>query len=260
MWLSRPYGRAAQILDKEKEGQDMLWWDPRYLIFAGPPMLLALLAQAWVRSAYRKGLQVANAARLSGVEATKLLMRRAGLNLRIDVVGGELTDAYDPRDDSLHLSQGVANSGSVGALAIVAHELGHAMQDDEDYAPMKVRSALVAPVNIGSQLGIMLFFVGFLMSSFVGAPGLGQAISWLGILGFSLAVVFALVTLPVEFNASRRGLTLLTGSGLVAEGEMKYARNVLTAAALTYVAALAQALGQVLYFVFLLSGSRRRRR
>jgi Zn-dependent membrane protease YugP len=237
----------------------MLWWDPRYLIFAGPPLLLALIAQAWVRSAYRKGLQVANAARISGVEATKLLMRRAGLNLRIDIVGGELTDAYDPRDDSLHLSQGVANNGSVGALAIVAHELGHAMQDDEDYAPMKVRSALVAPVNIGSQLGILLFFVGFAMSSFIGATGLGQAISWLGILGFSLAVVFALVTLPVEFNASHRGLTLLTGSGLVAQGDMKYARNVLTAAALTYVAALAQALGQVLYFVFLVSGGRRRR-
>jgi Zn-dependent membrane protease YugP len=237
----------------------MLWWDPRYLIFAGPPLLLALIAQAWVRSAYRKGLQVANAARISGVEATKLLMRRAGLNLRIDIVGGELTDAYDPRDDSLHLSQGVANNGSVGALAIVAHELGHAMQDDEDYAPMKVRSALIAPVNIGSQLGILLFFVGFAMSSFIGATGLGQAISWLGILGFSLAVVFALVTLPVEFNASHRGLTLLTGSGLVAQGDMKYARNVLTAAALTYVAALAQALGQVLYFVFLVSGGRRRR-
>jgi Zn-dependent membrane protease YugP len=231
----------------------MLWWDPRYLIFAGPPLLLALIAQAWVRSAYRKGLQVANSARVSGVEATKVLMRRAGLNLRVDIVGGELTDAYDPRDDSLHLSQGVANSGSVGALAIVA------MQDDEDYAPMKVRSALVAPVNIGSQLGVLLFFVGFAMSSFIGATGLGQLISWLGILGFSLAVVFALVTLPVEFNASRRGLTLLTGSGLVAQGDMKYARNVLTAAALTYVAALAQALGQVLYFVFLVSGGRRRR-
>jgi Zn-dependent membrane protease YugP len=148
----------------------------------------------------------------------------------------------------------------VGALAIVAHELGHAMQDDQEYAPMKVRSALVAPVNIGSQLGILLFFVGFALSSFVGAPGLGQLISWLGILGFSLAVVFALVTLPVEFNASRRGLNLLTSSGLVGEANIKYARRVLSAAALTYVAALAQALGQVLYFAFLLSGGRRRRR
>ncbi|HUT20096.1 MAG TPA: zinc metallopeptidase [Anaerolineae bacterium] len=237
----------------------MLWWDPRYLIFAGPPMLLALIAQAWVRSAYRKGLQVANAARISGAEGAKELMRRAELSLRIHIVGGELSDAYDPRDDTLHLSQGVANSGSVGALAIVAHELGHALQDEEEYAPMKVRSALVAPVNIGSQLGIVLFFIGFALSSFVGAPGIGQLVSWVGILGFSLAVVFALITLPIEFNASRRGLSLLAGSGLVAEADMTYARRVLSAAALTYVAALAQAVGQVLYFVFLLSGGRRRR-
>jgi len=237
----------------------MLWWDPRYLIFAGPPMLLALIAQAWVRSAYRKGLQVANAARVTGMEGARMLMRRAGLDLRVNVTGEQLSDAYDPRNDTLHLSQGVANSASVGALAIVAHELGHAMQDDQEYAPMKIRSALVAPVNIGSQLGIILFFVGFALSSFAGAPGLGQLVSWLGVLGFSLAVVFALVTLPIEFNASRRGLNLLASSGLVAQADMKYARSVLSAAALTYVAALAQAVGQVLYFVFLLSGGRRRR-
>jgi len=108
-------------------------------------------------------------------------------------------------------------------------------------------------------LGIVLFFIGFALSSFVGAPGIGQLVSWVGILGFGLAVVFALITLPIEFNASRRGLNLLAGSGLVAEADMKYARRVLSAAALTYVAALAQAVGQVLYFVFLLSGGRRRR-
>ena len=124
---------------------------------------------------------------------------------------------------------------------------------------MRIRSALVAPVNIGSQLGIILFFVGFALSSFAGASALGQLVSWLGVLGFSLAVVFALVTLPIEFNASRRGLNLLSSSGLVAQADMKYARRVLSAAALTYVAALAQAVGQVLYFVFLLSGGRRRR-
>jgi Zn-dependent membrane protease YugP len=237
----------------------MFWWDPRWLIFAGPPMLLALIAQAWVQSAYRKGLKVANAARVSGMEGARLLMRRAGLDLRVNVTDGQLSDAYDPRTDTLHLSQAVANSASVGALAIVAHELGHAMQDEQEYVPMRVRSALVAPVNIGSQLGMILFFIGFALSSFVGAPGLGQLVSWLGVLGFSLAVVFALVTLPIEFNASRRGLNLLAGSELVAQADIKYARSVLSAAALTYVAALAQAVGQVLYFVFLLSGGRRRR-
>ncbi|MBN1642457.1 MAG: zinc metallopeptidase [Anaerolineae bacterium] len=238
----------------------MLWWDPRYLLFAGPPMLLALIAQAWVRAAYRKGLQVPSVGRVTGREGAERLMRAAGLGLRLDVVAGELSDSYDPRNDTLHLSQGVAQSPSVGALAIVAHELGHAMQDDEQYAPMQIRSALVAPVNIGSQLGIVLFFIGFFLSSLASLSSIGRLVSWVGILGFCLAVLFALVTLPVEFNASRRGLALLANSGLVAEGNMVYARRVLSAAALTYVAALAQALGQVLYFVFLLSGSRSRRR
>lgn len=237
----------------------MFWWDPRYLIFAGPPMLLALIAQAWVQAAYRKGLKVANSARVTGIEGARILMQRAELSLRVNVTDGQLSDAYDPRNDVLHLSKGVADSASVGALAIVAHELGHAIQDEQEYAPMKVRSALVAPVNIGSQLGIILFFVGFLLSSFAGASALGQLVSWLGVLGFSLAVIFALVTLPIEFNASRRGLNLLSSSGLVAQADMRYARRVLSAAALTYVAALAQAVGQVLYFVVLLSGGRRRR-
>jgi Zn-dependent membrane protease YugP len=238
----------------------MLWWDPTYLLFAGPPLLLALLAQAWVRSAYRKGLQVPNERRVTGLQAAEQLSRYAGLGLRIDTIEGELTDSYDPRDDTLRLSKGVASSASVGALAIVAHELGHAMQDEEDYGPMKVRSALVAPVNVGSQLGIVLFLVGFAMSYFAGLSGIGRVVSWLGILGFCLAVLFALITLPVEFNASRRGLALLADSALVSESQMGYARNVLYAAALTYIAALAQALAQVMYYVFVLNRGRSRRR
>ena len=238
----------------------MLWWDPMYLVFTLPPLLLGLIAQAWVKSAYRKGLQVANAQRVTGVQGADALLYRAGLSLRIKVAGRELSDHYDPRTKTLSLSQGVAQSPSVGALAIVAHEIGHAMQDDEDYAPLRVRSALVVPVNIGTQLGSILFFLGFLMSYFAGGlTTVGRAISWMGILGFCLAALFTLVTLPVEFNASRRGLKLLADSGLVARAQMGYARNVLTAAALTYIAALAQALAQVLYFVYLLSGRRRRR-
>jgi hypothetical protein len=235
------------------------WWDPMYLVFTVPPMLLVLLAQAWVRSSYRKGLKVPNAQRMPGLEGAKYMARQAGLGLRIDVIGGELTDSYDPRDDTLRLSQEVARSPSVGALAIVAHELGHALQDSEQYAPMQVRSALVGPVNIGTQLGTILFIVGMFMSALAGLSGIGRIVSWLGVLGFCLSVLFALITLPVEFNASRRGLALLADSGLVHETNMGYARKVLYAAALTYVAALAQALAQVMYFVFLLSGRRRRR-
>jgi len=239
----------------------MLWWDPMYLVFTLPPLLLGLLAQAWVKSAYRKGLQVPNWRHVTGMQAADELQRQAGLYLRIEQVGGELSDHYDPRSETLRLSSEVARSASVGALAIVAHEIGHAMQDQEDYGPMRVRSALVKPVNIGTQLGTVLFMIGFFLSYLANSlAGIGRVISWMGILGFCLAALFALVTLPVEFNASRRGLQLLAGSGMVAEGNMGYARNVLRAAALTYVAALAQALAQVLYFVYLLSGNRRRRR
>jgi Zn-dependent membrane protease YugP len=230
-----------------------------YLVFTVPPLLLALLAQSWVRSSYRKGLQVPSASHVTGLEGAKHMARQAGLGLRIDVIGGELTDSYDPRDDTLRLSREVAQSASVGALAIVAHELGHAVQDNEEYAPMQVRSSLVGPANIGTQLGTILFIAGLFMSAFVGLSGIGRILSWVGILGFCLSVLFALITLPIEFNASRRGLALLASSGLVMESQMGYARNVLYAAALTYIAALAQALAQVMYYVFLLSGRRRRR-
>lgn len=235
------------------------WWDPMYLVFVGPAFLLGLLAQAWIRSAYRKGLQVPNAERVTGLQGAEILMRQSGLGLRVEVTGGELTDSYDPRNDTLRLSNGVAQSASVGSLAIVAHELGHALQDEESYAPMRVRSALVAPVNIGSQLGTVLFIVGLALSYLTGLSTIGRWVSWAGIFGFCIAVLFALVTLPVEFNASRRGLALLADSGLVAQSEMGYARNVLYAAALSYIAALIQAIGQVLYMVYRLNRGRRRR-
>ncbi|MBN1579158.1 MAG: zinc metallopeptidase [Anaerolineae bacterium] len=239
----------------------MFFWDPMYFVFALPPLLLGFIAQACVKSAYRKGLNVRNTENITGRQAAEQLAYRAGLNIDISVIGGDLTDKYDPRNNTLMLSQGVAQSPSVGALAIVAHELGHAQQDDEDYGPLRIRSALVMPVNIGTQLGTVLFMIGFFMSYLASslAP-IGRIVSWVGILGFCMAALFALITLPVEFNASRRGLQLLTDSGLVVEGEMRYARNVLTAASLTYIAALAQAVGQVMYYVYILSGRRRRRR
>jgi Zn-dependent membrane protease YugP len=230
-----------------------------YLLFVGPPLLLAMLAQWWVKSAYRKGLQVPTPRRLTGQQAAQDMMRYAGLGLKTQVVGGELTDKYDPRNDTLYLSQGVANSPSVGAMAIVAHELGHALQDEEQYAPMMVRSALVAPVNFSSNAAVVLFFIGAGLS-YIGLYSAGQVVSWIGIFGFCLAVLFHLVTLPVELNASRRGLRLLDEMELVGEGQMGIARNVLNAAALTYIAALAQSLATVMYYVFRLSRGRSRRR
>jgi len=238
----------------------MYWFDPMYFVFTLPPLILGLLASWWVKSAYRKGLKLPNRRRVTGMQAADILQRRALLNIQLTQIGGELSDHYDPRSETLALSTGVAHSASVGALAIVAHEIGHAMQDEEDYGPMRVRSALVGPVNVGTQLGTVLFFIGFFMSQLAtGLSQIGRFISWAGVFGFCLAALFALVTLPVELNASRRGLQLLGQSGLVADENMGVARNVLRAAALTYVAALAQAIGQVLYYVYLLSGRRRRR-
>jgi len=238
----------------------MYWFDPMYFVFTLPPLILGLLANWWVKSAYRKGLKLPNWRRVTGIQAADILQRHALLNVQLTQIGGELSDHYDPRSKTLALSDGVAHSASVGALAIVAHEIGHAMQDEEDYGPMRVRSALVRPVNVGTQLGTALFIIGFFMSYLAtGLSQIGRYISWAGVFGFCLAALFALVTLPVELNASRRGLQLLGQSGLVADENMGIARNVLRAAALTYVAALAQAIGQVLYYVYLLSGRRRRR-
>ena len=238
----------------------MYWFDPMYFVFTLPPLILGLFANWWVKSAYRKGLQVPNQQRMTGLQGADELQRQAGLYLHIERIDGELSDNYDPRSKTLALSTGVAQSTSVGALAIVAHELGHAMQDEEDYGPMRVRSALVKPVNIGTQLGTVLFMIGFFMSYFASSLSeIGRYISWAGVFGFCLAALFALITLPVELDATRRGIRLLGNSGLVAEENMGTARAVLRAAALTYVAALAQALGQVLYYVYLLSGRRRRR-
>jgi Zn-dependent membrane protease YugP len=238
----------------------MVWFDPMYFVFTLPPLLLGLFANWWVKSAFRKGLKVPNRRRVSGMQAADLLQRQEGLYVKLTQVSGRLSDSYDPRSKTLALSTDVAGSPSVGALAIVAHEMGHAMQDEVDFGPMRVRSALVKPVNIGTQLGSVLFMIGFFMSYLANnLSEIGRYISWIGVAGFCLAALFALVTLPVELDASRRGLKMLRESGLVAQENIGIARNVLTAAALTYVAALAQALGQVLYYVYLLSGRRRRR-
>jgi Zn-dependent membrane protease YugP len=194
---------------------------------------------------------VPNQQRISGLEAAKRLLYDNGLShVRIEGARGELTDHYDPRSKTLRLSGGVARSSSVAALGIVAHEVGHAVQDATAYTPLKLRSGLVPMVNIGSWLGPILFMVGLLFNS----PNL----AWVGVAAFAGGLVFALITLPVEYNASRRAVQMLQTSGLVSQVELKGARSVLSAASLTYVAAVAQALSTLLYYIFLLTGSRRR--
>jgi Zn-dependent membrane protease YugP len=230
----------------------MFYFDPMYLVFAAPALLLAMFAQWKVSSAYAKYTKVRNAKNISGLEVAQYLMRANGLNLNVNGTPGQLTDHYDPRDKTLYLSQGVANTPSVAALAIVAHEVGHAVQDAQGYTPMRIRAVLVAPANAGPWIGYILFIIGI----FINMSGL----VWLGIVFFSLGLLFALATLPVEFNASGRGLAMLRSSALVGQGEVDAAKAVLTAAALTYVAAAAQALSTLLYYIFIalnLTGRRR---
>jgi uncharacterized protein len=233
----------------------MFIWDPRYLIFALPALLLAFYAQWRVRSAYSEYSRKPNNRGISGLEAARILLRSAGLDhVRVEETPGQLSDHYDPRKNVLRVSRGVAQSRSVAALGIVAHEVGHAMQDAAEYTPLRVRSGLVPVVTIGSWLGPIIFLVGLFLSGFTGST----TIAYIGLFLFAGTVVFALVTLPVEFNASSRALQLLRSYQLADGRELQGAKKVLDAAALTYVAALAQAVSTLLYYVFLLTGFSRR--
>jgi Zn-dependent membrane protease YugP len=228
-----------------------MYMNPTYFLFAIPALILGLYAQFKVRSAYNKYLQVRNQSNISGYEAAQRLLQSNGLDtIQITETPGELSDHYDPRGKILALSQGVARTPSVAGLGIVAHEVGHAMQDKEGYTMLRLRGGLVPIVQIGSWLGPILFIVGLLLSL--------TPLSTVGLLLFTGTLVFSLITLPVEYNASSRAIAMLQTSGLVSGSEEKGVRSVLSAAALTYVAAAAQSLATVLYYASLLTGARRR--
>jgi Zn-dependent membrane protease YugP len=224
----------------------MFYFDPLYFLMLVPALLLALWAQSQVRSAYNKYTKVPNHRGVTGLQAAQQLIPALGLTLNIEGTPGELSDHYDPRHKTLRLSAGVAKQPSVASVAIVAHELGHAMQDKTGYMPLKLRGAIVPAVQLSPMIAYALFFAGFIFAS--------TTLSNLGIIVFSLTVVFSLITLPVEFNASRRGLQMLESYQLLDSQEMGGARAVLRAAALTYVAAAVQSLLTLLYLV-----TRRRR-
>ena len=223
-----------------------------YLIYMIPAFLLMAATSWYVKSAYTKWSQVRARSGLTGAQAAQRLISASGLyGVQIQPIAGQMTDNYDPRTKVLNLSQGVATVPSVAALAIAAHELGHAMQDNQDYFPLRLRAALVPAVNIGSNLGWILIMLGL----FIGYT----QIAWLGVIVFSAGAVFALATLPVEIDASNRAKHMLADSGIiVGEDERAGVNNVLNAAALTYVAALVTSVMQLLYYVSLISGSRRR--
>jgi Zn-dependent membrane protease YugP len=243
----------------------MFFFDPLYLIFMIPAFILMGITSWYVKHAYNKWSQVRTNSGLTGAQAAQQLISRSvysGIeggaelrNVRVLGIGGNLTDHYNPQDKSLYLSPGVANSPSVASVAIAAHELGHALQDAEGYIPLRFRAALVPAVNIGSNLGWILIMVGLFLRS----TNLGLSIAWLGILFFAGGAVFALATLPVEFNASARAKQLLAESGIIrTEEETRGVNQVLNAAALTYVAGLVTAVLQLLYYVLLVGGGRRR--
>ena len=223
-------------------------YDPTYLLLI-PGLLLALYAQMKISSTFAKWKHVSSRAGVTGAQMARMILDDNGCgSVRIEHVAGKLTDHYDPQDGVLRLSREVYHSDSIAALGVAAHEAGHAIQDAQGYAPMRIRAALVPVANIGSSAAIPLFMLGLIFS--------WQPLLKLGILCFSLAVLFYLVTLPVEFNASSRAVSILAG-GLLPDDEVCGVRKVLSAAALTYVAAALQAVLQLLRLV-LLAGSRRR--
>lgn len=227
----------------------MFYFDPMYLIFMAPALLLAFYAQMKVRGAYAKYTKVRNSRNMTGADVARTILGPENLyDVQIEGIPGELTDHYDPRTKKLGLSAGVAQQPSVAAMAIVAHEIGHALQDHTGYAPLKLRGAIVPAVTVSSWVAPLLFFAGFLL-------GLTQ-LAWVGVILFGISVLFALITLPVELDASRRALRLLQTYQLADGTELQGAKSVLSAAALTYVAALAQTLLTLLYYVSIL-GRRR---
>lgn len=222
-----------------------------------PGFLLGLYAQSRVRSAFSRYSQVRTARNITGAQVARRLLDEQGLHdVVIEQSSGMLSDHYDPRHKVLRLSPEVYGTPSVAAAGVAAHEMGHALQDYQGYAALRLRSGLVPAAQFGSRLAPLIFFAGFMLMAF--GSQLGVTVAWIGVALFGLTVLFTLITLPVEFDASRRAKKLLTSSGTIVGNEIEGVNKVLDAAALTYVAAAVAAVGQLLYYVLLLSGGRRR--
>lgn len=226
-----------------------------YILFSLPALLLGFWAQMKVKSAFNKYSKVRSITGMTGAEVARRMLDSNGLNnVRIEETSGTLTDHYDPSQKVLRLSPGVYRLNSIAAASVAAHESGHALQDADAYGPLKMRSAMVPTVQIGSWLGPIVFMVGLFMASTT-----GTTIAWVGIGLFAATAAFALVTLPVELDASARAKAWLSGSGIVYASEMEGVNKTLDAAAMTYVAAAVQSVSTILYYLFLLSGRSSRR-
>lgn len=228
-----------------------------YLMWMLPALIISLIAQAMVNSAYSKNSKIQNMRGMTGADAARqVLMANNVTGVNIVPVNGKLTDHFDPRNNTIYLSDGVYNATTIAAVGIAAHEAGHAVQHAEGYLPNKIRSALVPVTNFGSRIGWILILIGFAMSGYYYYYGtvntesltyeLGGIVLVIGILLYSTSLLFTLVTLPVEFNASRRALNVIKSSQLLTGEQYNGAKQTLTAAALTYVAAALTALIQLL--------------
>lgn len=228
------------------------FYDPTYiLVVIG--LVICLLASAKMRSTFSRYSRVRNHSGITGRDAAEQILRRAGIyDVRVEHVSGSLTDHYDPRSKVLRLSDDTYGSTSVAALGVAAHECGHAIQHNTGYIPLQIRGALVPIVNFGSSIAWILIAVGLFFNSRSSILFLN-----LGILAFSLAVIFQLVTLPVEFNASSRAIHILGGSGMLYEDEVNATKKVLFAAALTYVAGAISSILQLLRIIMIANNRRR---
>jgi hypothetical protein len=221
-----------------------------YLLFSLPALLFGLWAQFKVQGAFKKFSQVRTMTGVTGGQVARRILDLNGLaSVKVEETGGFLSDHYDPTSRTLRLSPDVYRGNSLASAGVAAHEAGHALQHQQGYALLGLRSTMVPTVQIGSWLGPIIFIVGFFI-----AGALGNTLAWIGVALFAGVAAFALVTLPVEFDASKRAKQLLVGNGLLTNQEMYGVNGVLDAAALTYVAAAAQAISTLLYYVFLLTG------
>ena len=235
----------------------MFYIDWTYIVLVLPFMILSLVASAKVNSSFKRYSEVHSKRGLSAVDAARRVLQANGVtDVAIEQVSGHLTDHFDPKANVIRLSDSVYGSTSVAAIGVACHEAGHAVQHAVGYVPVKIRTAIVPITNIGSKLSIPLIFIGIALSY------LGEFYSYIAYLGvalFSLCVIFQLVTLPTEFNASHRAIKALSENGILDEQELKGAKKVLSAAAMTYVAALAVAVMQLLRLLIIVGNSRRRR-
>lgn len=220
------------------------WPDYYYIILVVPAIILSLIAQFGVKSTYAKMKKVQSSRRLTGAQAAFAVLRHYGItNVSVVQIGGELSDHYDPRANVIRLSPEVYGGCSIAAVGIACHEAGHAAQHAQNYAPIKIRNAVIPIANIGSSAGVLLAVLGYFLNF-----GL---LTNIGIILFAFVVIFQLVTLPVEFNASARAMKVIEETGLLTDDERSGARKVLTAAAMTYVAALLVSLASLLRLILL---------